>query len=111
MAKNKRYIVVPRSESVMLNGIQTGKRKINFGKQTAKWVSDPEEAREIDQQYGLKGSGDVWVHQDENLEWHEDNGGHTDGRNKGTHHFTFGPQTSKAAEEFWERYEKKKAGK
>lgn len=111
MAKKKKYIVVPRTENAMLNGVRTSKGKFNFGKQTARWVDDPAEAREIDTQYGLKGSGDVWVEQDENLEWHANNGGQTDGRNRGIHHYTFGPMTSRGAVEFWERYEKKKKGK
>ena len=106
--RKKRYIVVPRSERAMLDGVRTGKRKLNFGAKTAIYVDDPAEAREIDSHYGLKGNGDVWVEQDENLEWHENNGGGTDGKNRGMHHYTFGPMRSKGAEEFWKRYERKK---
>lgn len=69
--------------------MQTGKGKLTFGKKTAQWVDDPAIAREIDTQHGLKGSGDVWVEQDENLEWHAANDEGTDGRNLGTHHYTF----------------------
>jgi hypothetical protein len=87
--KKKRFIVVPRTESVKETGIQTGKGKLTFGRKTAAWVDDPAIAREIDTQHGLKGSGDVWVEQDENLEWHEANDGETDGRKLGIHKYTF----------------------
>lgn len=94
--KKKRYIVVPRTEGIKETGIRTGKGKLNFGTKTATWVDDPAEAREIDTQYGLKGSGDVWVAQDENLEWHEHHDGNTDGRTVATHHYTFqGVDTSR----------------
>lgn len=32
---------------------------------------------------------DVWVEQDENLEWHAKHDNTTDGRNVGIHHYTF----------------------
>lgn len=89
MAKKKRYMVVPRTESVKERGISTGKGKLTFGTKTAQWVDDPAIAKEIDTQHGLKGTGDVWVAQDENLEWHEANDGLTDGKKVGIHHYTF----------------------
>jgi len=89
VSKKKRYIVVPRNEATKSRGLQTGKGKLRFGRKTAQWVDDPAIAREIDATYGRKGSGDVWVEQDENLEWHENNGGGTDGRHRGIHHYTF----------------------
>ena len=87
--KKKRYIVVPRTEGIKETGIQTGKGRLTFGNKTAQWVDDPAIAREIDATHGLKGSGDVWVEQDENLEWHEHNDAGTDGRNVSIHHYTF----------------------
>jgi hypothetical protein len=87
--KKKRYIVVPRTEGIKETGIQTGKGKLTFGKKTAQWVDDPAIAREIDTQHGLKGSGDVWVAQDENLEWHAKHDEGTDGKSVGIHHYTF----------------------
>jgi hypothetical protein len=87
--KKKRYIVVPRTDTVKKQGLATGKGKLTFGNQTAQWVDDPAIANEIDTQHGMKGSGDVWVAQDENLEWHERHDGMTDGRNKGIHNYTF----------------------
>lgn len=89
MAKKKRYMVVPRTAGIQQTGIKTGKGKLTFGEKTAQWVDDPAVAREIDTQYGMKGSGDVWVAQDENLEWHEHHDGHTDGRKVSIHHYTF----------------------
>ena len=89
MAKKKRYMVVPRSERIKESGLQTGKGKLSFGGKTATWVDDPAVANEINTQHGLKGSGDVWVAQDENLEWHEKHDGLTDGRMKGIHNYTF----------------------
>ncbi len=85
----KRYMVVPRSTGVQQTGIKTGKGQLTFGKKSAQWVDDPAVAKEIDTQYGLKGTGDVWVAQDENLEWHERHDGLTDGKMKGIHNYTF----------------------
>lgn len=94
--KKQRFIVVPRNKSTQENGIKTEKRTLNFGRQTARWIDDPAEAREINSTYGVKGSGDVWVEQDENLEWHEHHDGNTDGRTVTLHHYTFqGVDTSK----------------
>jgi hypothetical protein len=87
--KKKRYIVVPRTEGIKQTGIKTGKGNLTFGNKTAQWVDDPALAHEIDTQHGMKGSGDVWVEQDENLEWHERHDGMTDGRSKGIHNYTF----------------------
>lgn len=89
MPKKKRFMVVPRTEYIKAQGIKTGKRHLGFGKKTARWIDDPAEAKEIDTQYGLKGSGDVWVAQDENLEWHDHHDGNTDGRKVSIHHYTF----------------------
>lgn len=82
-------MIVPRTQGVQSTGIKTGKGKLTFGKKTAQWVDDPAIAKEIDTQYGMKGTGDVWVAQDENLEWHERHDGMTDGRKKGIHNYTF----------------------
>jgi hypothetical protein len=87
--KKKRYIVVPRTEEAKRKGIKTGKGKLTFGGKSAQWVDDPAIASEIDKEYGKNGSMDVWVAQDENLEWHEKHDGLTDGKNMGIHHYTF----------------------
>jgi hypothetical protein len=72
----------------MTEGLSTTKGNFEFNGKTARIV-DESLATEIDTQHGLKGSGDVWVHQDENLEWHEHHDGNTDGRKVGIHHYTF----------------------
>lgn len=87
MAK-KKYIVVPRTTSAMKNGLATSKGNLSFNGKTAKIV-DESMASEIDHEHGLKGKGDVWVHEDENYTWHERNDKMTDGRNRGIHHYTF----------------------
>lgn len=89
MSKKKRYIIVPRTERVKEDGLQTGKGNVSFKGKTATWVDDASLAKEIDTQHGLKGSGDVWVEQDENLEWHDKHDGLTDGKMKGIHNYTF----------------------
>jgi len=89
-------MVVPRTTGIQQTGITTGKGKLTFGNKTAQWVDDPAVAKEIDTQYGMKGSGDVWVAQDENLEWHEHHDGHTDGRKLDIHHYTFAGVDMKA---------------
>lgn len=89
MSKKKRYMIVPRTDRIKNSGLQTGKGNLSFKGKTAMWVDDPAVAREIDAQHGLKGSGNVWVAQDENLEWHEKNDGLTDGKKLGIHRYTF----------------------
>lgn len=85
---NKKYIVVPRTTAAMKDGLKTSKGRMSFNGKTGKIV-DASMASEIDSEHGLKGSGEVWVHEDENYTWHERNGGMTDGRNRGIHHYTF----------------------
>ena len=84
----KKYIVVPRTQSAMVDGVDTPRGKVTFGGKTAK-VVDESMAKDLDQTHGLKGTGDVWVHEDENYTWHERNDGMTDGRNYGIHKYTF----------------------
>ena len=86
--KKKKYMVVPRSEGVVMDGLKTTKGKFDFKGKTAAWV-DSDIANEIDSEYGKKGSNDVWVARDENLEWHNHHDGDTDGRKVGIHHYTF----------------------
>lgn len=88
MSKKKKYMVVPRSQNVVLDGLKTTKGNFDFKGKTAAWV-DSDIANEIDSEYGRKGSNDVWVARDENLEWHNHHDGETDGRKVGIHHYTF----------------------
>ena len=88
MAKTKRFIVVPRTKKAQLDGLETTNGRFEFGTKTARFI-DESLANEIDTQHGLKGTGDVWVERDENLEWHEHHDRDTDGRKVGIHHYTF----------------------
>jgi hypothetical protein len=111
MAKKKKFIVLARNKKISQSGIMTGKGRRSFGDYSALWVSDPAEAREIEHEYGMKGSKDVAVTTDQQYEWSVNNDGGNGTRMDNTHNYTFGPMTSKAAEEFWARYEKKKKAK
>jgi hypothetical protein len=96
MAKKKKYIVVARDKKTALAGVSTergGHR--SFGKKTSSmWIGDKSEAEEIDQKYGLKGRGDVFVLEDEKYsyaangeQWDmkfDERGGHL----KTIHHYT-----------------------
>jgi hypothetical protein len=108
MAKKKKFIVLARNPKTQTNGIVTGKGHRVFGQKSAMWISDEAEAREIEHQYGMKGSRDVAVTTDQQYEWSVNNEGSDGTKTNNIHHYTFGPMTSKAAEEFWDRYEKKK---
>jgi len=112
--KNKRYMVVPRTPEAQEKGVDTGKGHLDFGKRSALWVEDHVVATDIDQKSGLKGRGDVWVHEDPMYEWHLDNEGSSmDGRNHDVHNYTFGPTASysRAWEEFEKRRKDKRNGK
>lgn len=111
MAPKRKYIVLARNKKIAEKGLSTGKGHRSFGNYSAMWISDPAEAREIDHQYGMKGSKDVAVTTDQQYEWSVNNEGGNGTRMDNIHHYTFGPQTSKAAEEFWERYNRKKAAR
>jgi len=109
MAKKKKFIVLARSGKIQTQGLVTGRGHRSFGEKSAMWISDEAEAREIEYQYGIKGSKDVAVTTDQQYEWSLNNEGGNGTKMNNTHNYTFGPQTSKAAEDFWKRYEKKKA--
>ena len=51
-------------------------------------MSDPAEAREIEQVYGTRGTKQVNVVEDERAAWHINSDRSTDGHNA-THHYTF----------------------
>jgi hypothetical protein len=111
MAKKKKFIVLARNPKIQQKGLITGRGKRVFGEKSALWISDEAEAREIEHQYGMKGSKDVAVTTDQQYEWSVNNEGGNGTRMDNIHHYTFGPMTSRAAEEFWERYEAKKKAK
>ena len=78
--KKKKYIVVPRNEMIMKTGLKTGKGVLDFKGKTMMYLNSSELAREADTQYGLKGSADVWVAQDERAEHHVNY--HSDGASR-----------------------------
>jgi hypothetical protein len=63
--KKKKFLVIPREGSAVLNGIQTSRGHRKFNGKTYMHISDPSEAREIDQKYGKTGTQDVYVAEDE----------------------------------------------
>lgn len=68
MAK-KAYMVMARDPKVLETGLTTGKGKLKFKKgQNSMMIGDEALANEVDQIQGLKGSGDVWVHEDQRAE-------------------------------------------
>lgn len=93
MAKKvHRYVVKPRTKKAMENGLKTTQGRVSFDGKTQKILTDPTLASEIDSQYGLKGkANDVYVYQDERLEWHDSNDKDTDGvdRLSGGHRYFF----------------------
>ena len=115
MSHKRRFVVKPRTPRVMEKGLATTKGNIGFNGKTQKILTDESVAREIDTEYGLQGKRDVYVYEDERLEWHDDHDKQTDGMNhdKGGHRYFFGanPGYSAAWEAFEKRRKKKKVGK
>lgn len=66
MAKQKRWLVIPREKATALKGMVTsfGRRKFHH-KTGVTYVSSKAEAEEIDHKYGMKGRRDVMVFEDE----------------------------------------------
>ena len=84
----------------MSEGLDLGDKHIDFRGKTATYVRDRGIADEIENTYGLRGSGDVWTSQDERYESSlRDEGG--------THRFFFG--SNSAFRRGWEKiFEKEK---
>lgn len=107
--KPRRYIVVPRTVKAQQAGLQTSKGRIGFNGKSSIYVDDAALASEIDTHQGEHGSNDVWVCQDEKLEWHERQDGNTDGNNVTVHHYTFG--ASRRYSDAWDEFEKRRKDK
>lgn len=84
MAK-KKHVVMARSDAAMKKGVRTSKGTLSFKGQSAMYVDD-DVADEIDKTDGLKGTQDVWIHEDPIRTWTE--------RYKpdGVHSYFFGQQ-------------------
>lgn len=65
MPKKKKFIVIPREGGAVLNGIRTSRGHRKFNGKTYMHISEPSEAREIEQKYGKHGTQDVYVAEDE----------------------------------------------
>jgi hypothetical protein len=91
----RKYLVVARNTKTSEFGLETSQGNIPFHKKTARIVEDPGLASEIDTEYGIHGTGDVWVERDEMLEnksqYHPDN----------VHKYFFG--ATRLFREGWER--------
>jgi len=95
---NKRYMVLPRTQKIMQEGIKVNGKTRSFKGKTAMYVKDSGEADEINQTVGMQGTTEVFVHEDDKVErFVRDDG--VDGR--GIHHFHFG--YNRTFGEAWER--------
>lgn len=89
MAKKKKFIVLPRNGKIFEEGLKTGKGHRKFKQAGAMWITDEAEAREIENEYGMKGKKQVAVTTDQQYEWSANNEG-SDGTKMGNiHNYTF----------------------
>jgi hypothetical protein len=92
MAKKKKFIVLARRGDVGEKGLITGKGHRKFYKDSAMWISDPAEAREIEQKY----KGKVSVTEDQQYTWSVNNEGADGTKLTNIHKYTFqGVDTTK----------------
>ena len=106
MGRKKAFLVVPRNAGAAEAGLKTGKGIVKFNGKTCINVTDEALAREIDTQHGLKGTGDVWVAEDDRTEsFLRDDGG----LGVGVHRYFWGasPRFSNA----WDAFERRRKDK
>lgn len=98
----KKHIVMARSERAMKKGVKTSKGTLSFKGKPMMTVSD-DIADEIDKTDGLKGNGDVWVHEDPRRNWSE--------RYKpdGVHSYFYGASSNYA--DAWKDFERRRKRK
>lgn len=89
MAKKKKYIVLARNKAIAEKGLKTGKGHREFYNGSAMWISDPAEAREIENEYGMKGKRQVAVTTDQQYEWSVNNDGGNGTKMDNIHNYTF----------------------
>ena len=99
---SKKHVVMARSASAKRNGVKTSKGTLSFNGKPMMYVDD-DVADEIDKTDGLKGTGDVWVHEDPRRNWSE--------RYKpdGVHSYFYG--ASKKYASAWKDFEKRRKDK
>ena len=110
--KKKKFAVYARTKRIVRDGLQTGKghRQFRVNKSLMN-INDPAEAKEIEDRYGMKGSQDVYVVEDERYA-NAVNGEQWDvkGSQVSTvHHYTFG--TSPRYANAWDAFEKRRKDK
>ena len=110
MAKHK-YMVMRRTKKPIVIDTGRGRRKTwreNGGKADFFYVSSKSEADEIDQEYGTKGSGDVWVKEHgqagHDATYHMDSGKYNT-----PHKYFWGASTQYSRA--WEAFEKRRKDK
>jgi hypothetical protein len=106
MTKKRRFLVMQRKKNLPKSFTLRG-RKYEFGKDKnagdfGMYVDDPGVAKEIEDQIGLKGTGDVWVKEHDRMNWLASRDAE---RGDTIHHYTFG--FSHIPEDIWNRIFKK----
>ncbi len=101
----KKHFVMPRSPQARKAGVKTSKGTLKFGETGGMWV-DPDIANEIEHTDGLKGTREVWTHEDVRTN-HE-----MTYKPDGVHGYFFGPTAAfaNAWDEFQERRRLKENG-
>lgn len=91
---NKKHVVMARDTRVAQEGVQTSQGTLKFNEHGSAYV-DADIANEIEHTQGLKGTGEVWTHEDPVGNWM------TTYKADGVHSYFFGVP-SKAYEKGWE---------
>jgi hypothetical protein len=100
--KKRRFLVMQRHPNLPNSFTLKGK-KYEFGKNKnagkfGMYVDDPEVAKEINDQIGDKGTGEVWVKEHDRMNWLASRDAE---RGDKLHHYTFGSTSSYRSA--WER--------
>lgn len=85
MAKKKKFIVLARRGDIGEKGIVTSRGHRKFYKDSALWLSDEGEAKEVEQKY----KGKVSVTEDQQYTWSVNNEGGNGTRMDNIHKYTF----------------------
>ena len=64
----KKHVVMARTPEIMKDGIPTSQGHLHFGGKATALV-DASIANEIESEQGLKGTGEVWTHEDPRGNW------------------------------------------
>jgi len=98
----KKHLVMPRTPEALKNGVETSKGILMFNDNQPIHVED-DIANEIEAHQGLKGTGDVWTHEDPRLN-------HFERYNAdGIHSYFWGTDIKYA--NAWEAFEKRRTDK